>query len=94
MMAARPRTEVRTVASRAELPTHDLADESYVELDDGTIEFEDYARSGLGRLLHPEIASAVWAQTRAWLLRKKQVEKFDLAGAWILPARWPCPASR
>lgn len=76
MMAARPKTATRTVSSRDELPGHDLAEETYYEDEEG-IHFEDYERSGLSRHLHPEIASAVWGQTRAWLLRKRQAVTWD-----------------
>lgn len=69
--AARPKTELRTVGTLEELPAHDLAEQTFIEREDGTIEFEDYARNaGLSSLLHPEFASAIWAQTRVWLLRR------------------------
>jgi hypothetical protein len=71
IFAARPRTELRTVASRDELPSHELAEETYHEREDGTVEFEDYAASPqMMSLLHPEFAAAVWADTRVRLLHQ------------------------
>lgn len=71
IFAVRPKVETRQVGSREDLSEHELAEETYRELPDGTIEFEDYAASPrVAPLLHREFAAAVWADTRVRLLKQ------------------------
>jgi len=88
MFAKRPAVEKRTVGSRDEMPMHQLADETYEELDTGEIQFDDYVTSaGLKNLLHPEFGAAVWADTRVKLLRNNGAihGKRTLTGILQLP---------
>lgn len=75
LFAYRPRTVTKRVTTRAEMETHDLAEETYRTTDEGEIEFEDYAITGLDHLMHPEFAATVWADTRVRLLRQRTQQR-------------------
>jgi hypothetical protein len=72
LFASRPREQVRRVEDRSAVAAHAMAQESFHELPDGTVEYWDYS-DGSQIPLHPELSAAIWGDCRRRLLSQRQI---------------------